>query len=343
MKKEEIGNVYGNLTVIAEGNGCYEGSRKRRSVICRCSCGNEEEYNIRLLRKGDAKNCRTHDKKENIIGQTFNTFTVVEELESIVRGYEYGKTVDRRFKVSCECGEEREVSLISLRNGIRCELTPFERLPQSPVFWFDKFNKTISEFSLLRVVKVLSRAKDGFKVEVQCKCGLLYKSSTNAIMENKTHTCLKCSIEIGNESRDLKYKRPYYSKLSNVHNNIKSRCNNSKDKAYYMYGGRGIKISSEWEKFEIFYKDIMELGYREGLEIDRIDNDKGYSKENCQLLTPDENKLKQKAINLTPMDIHFIRSSHFDWERDREYFTCSDNVLNNIINYKTFVNVGDLI
>lgn len=343
MKIEEIGNVYGNLTVIREGDGCYEGSRKRRSVICKCTCGTEDEYNLRNLRKGQIKNCRTHDKKENLIGQTFNTFTVVEELESVVREYEYGKTVDRRFKVSCECGEEREVSLISLRNGIRCELKPFERLPQSPVFWFDKFNKTISEFSLLRVVKVLARKDKGFKVEVQCECGSVHKSSTGTIMKQKTTGCRKCAAKIINENRELKYKKPYYTKLSSVYNNIRMRCEKINDRAYNMYGGRGIKLSKEWGDFQTFYKDIIELGYREGLEIDRINNDKGYSKENCQLLTPDENKLKQKAINLTPMDIHFIRSRYFDWERDRRYFSCSDNVLNNILNHRTFVNVGDLI
>lgn len=342
MRIEEIGNVYGNLTVIKEGNGCYEGSRKRRSVICKCSCGNEEEYNVRSLRKGHAKNCRTHNKKENLIGQVFGTFTVVEELESVVREYEYGVRITRIFNVICECGKEKEVNLATLRNDVRCECNPKERPPQSPVFWFDKFNKNISEFSLLRVVKVLSRESEFFRVEVECECGSIHKSSTRTILKQRTKACRKCATKEGNKKR-TKTKQPYYLKLSNVHNNIKARCNSPKDKAYYMYGGRGIKLSSEWEDFQTFYKDIMELGYREGLEIDRIDNDKGYSKENCQLLTPDENKLKQKAINLTPMDIHFIRSSYFDWERDRQYFSCSDNVLNNILNHRTFINVGDLI
>jgi hypothetical protein len=73
----------------------------------------------------------------------------------------------------------------------------------------------------------------------------------------------------------------------NVWENIIDRTTNPNNKSYKNYGGRGITVCEEWRDFRNFYKDIGELG--KGLDIDRIDNDKGYSKENCRLITRSEN------------------------------------------------------
>lgn len=76
---------------------------------------------------------------------------------------------------------------------------------------------------------------------------------------------------------------------------IKARCEKESHKMYKYYGGRGIKICNEWQVFENFLKWAENNGYEKGLTIDRIDNDKGYSPDNCRWVTQRENNRNTRA------------------------------------------------
>ena len=71
-----------------------------------------------------------------------------------------------------------------------------------------------------------------------------------------------------------------YSKEYTIWAGMKRRCNCKTAKDYNDYGGRGITLCKEWEDFNTFYKDMGNCP--SGCSLDRIDNNGGYNKDNCQ-------------------------------------------------------------
>ena len=71
---------------------------------------------------------------------------------------------------------------------------------------------------------------------------------------------------------------------------MKQRCHRSTHSSFPFYGGRGITVCREWrESFDAFRDWAEQNGYGPDLQIDRIDNDKGYAPGNCRFVTPEDN------------------------------------------------------
>lgn len=113
----------------------------------------------------------------------------------------------------------------------------------------------------------------------RCECGKLKQVDGRHMRRGLSKSC---GCKIGNpncgthhQARRKKKTRTYSSWL-----NMKNRCLNPRCEAFHHYGGRGITVCERWlHSFENFREDMGDCPI--GYSIERSDNNKGYSKENC--------------------------------------------------------------
>lgn len=157
-------------------------------------------------------------------------------------------------------------------------------------------NLTGQTFGRLTVVGYAG--SDGKKSHwtVRCECGAEKTVVGSELRKGKTNSCGCLRLEMVKKPRShgMSYQPQYATWRAMV-----DRCRLPSHKAYARYGGRGITVCPEWDTFEKFWED-MGPTYVPGLSLDRIDNNAGYSKDNCRWTdrkTQSRNKRNNRMID----------------------------------------------
>lgn len=136
--------------------------------------------------------------------------------------------------------------------------------------------KILKDLSELKTIRV-----NPFGFFLCEKCGKTVKRSLRDGLAAKSCGCLG-SKGSGHHS----YHHGFNGhRLYAVWRGIKARCLNPSNSCYHRYGGRGIKICSEWMDAGVFCNWALANGWRQGLDLDRIDNNGNYEPQNCRFVT----------------------------------------------------------
>lgn len=130
----------------------------------------------------------------------------------------------------------------------------------------------------------------------RCDCGNETKSRAHDLYNGTSTSCGCLNKErrlLGVTKHGLSTKRPYFTWQGMI-----ARCYKKNCRGYERYGGRGITVCDRWRtSFQNFWDDMHE-GYADHLQIDRLDNDGPYCKENCKWSTRTEQQSKRSCTVL---------------------------------------------
>ena len=156
----------------------------------------------------------------------------------------------------------------------------------------------------LRVVRKLAKRLNGYVVwQCVCECGKKVALRSSAITCGKTRSCgclrsdtSRAILAARAEKHGL---TPEERAIKRVWYGMRNRCYRKADKNYDRYGGRGIGVCDEWR--DDWRAVLRDMGPRPSPahSIDRIDNDKGYSPDNCRWATDfEQNSNRRNAYRV---------------------------------------------
>lgn len=235
-------------------------------------------------------------KHIDLTGRKFGMLTVLrradEDYVCMSNGEEHSEW---KWRCKCDCEEGNEVDVIqhNLLNGhtTNCGCSNKNKV-------VDMTGKKCGHLTVIRQVTDKSERDPNIKgAQWLCECDCENKTRvirSGADLRKYTKD-LSCGCRL-NSAGGLSSSDP---KVYYTHRNMLRRCNNENDQAYKDYGARGINVCDEWMPDEngIKREGILEFqswynnnGFKdeEGLTLERINNDLGYSAENCKAATMTE-------------------------------------------------------
>ena len=154
-------------------------------------------------------------------------------------------------------------------------------------------NMTGMVFGRLTVIERVENDNQGnARWLCQCECGNKKIVRGGSLRQGRIRSC-GCLLAESSKKRMTTLLTKHGlagSKLYRVYCAMCERCEKPSCSEYHRYGGRGIKVCDEWlHDRNSFFEWAMKNGYKEGLQIDRINNDGNYEPSNCRWVTQIEN------------------------------------------------------
>lgn len=216
------------------------------------------------------------------VGDKHNMLECVKYIGSDKRG--------KKFLFKCDCGNEVEYTGTYVKNNRykSCGCMKYNKNKDEDIL------KT--KFNRLRPVERVDNIMRGKAFLCKCDCGNTTIVPLASLKNNRIKSCGCLNSEI--QSKFMKEYNNKHGKSNTAEYRVwigmKNRCNNPNSTGYENYGGRGIKVCQRWnDSFENFIEDMGERP-KESYQIDRINNDKGYSPDNCRWVNRSVNTLNKR-------------------------------------------------
>ena len=152
-----------------------------------------------------------------------------------------------------------------------------------------KNDLTGQRFGRLTVIGVDDRGARKTYFICNCDCGKMKSVRSDSLICGAIRSCGCLKHEQDESNLDRSTHNLSKTKLYRTWQGMKKRCYDPHDARYDRYGGRGITVCEEWkDDFLAFHDWALNNGYGDGLTIDRINNDQGYSPDNCRWASQQE-------------------------------------------------------
>lgn len=130
------------------------------------------------------------------------------------------------------------------------------------------------------------------------------------------------------------------TRLYRIWQGMKNRALNPNYVKRHRYADRGIDICDDWLTFVPFKEWAEANGYADNLQIDRIDNDKGYHPWNCRFVTQLENMRNSSRATMTVEFAALARKMYetgtFTYVSLAQMFGVSKSCINHLLNQRVF-------